>query len=150
LHGRAEGPDCELVQALRQCDGQHLQCLLLVRDDFWMAVTRFLRELEVRLVEGQNSAAADLFDTRHARKVLIAFGQAFGCLPADTAARTAEHERFLDQAVAGLADEGKIVPVRLALFAEMVKGRRWLPATLREVGGMEGIGVTFLEETFST
>ena len=38
--------------------------------------------------------------------------------------------------------------MRLALFAEMVKGKPWTPATLREVGGAAGVGVTFLEETF--
>ena len=54
-------------------------------------------------------------------------------------------KRFLD-----LTQDGKIVSVRLALFAEMVKGKPWTPATLREVGGTEGVGVTFLEETFSS
>ena len=39
--------------------------------------------------------------------------------------------------------------MRLALFAEMVKGKPWTPATLKEVGGTEGVGLTFLEETFS-
>ena len=39
--------------------------------------------------------------------------------------------------------------MRLALFAEMMKGKPWTPATLREVGGTEGVGLTFLEETFS-
>ena len=39
--------------------------------------------------------------------------------------------------------------MRLALFAEMVKSKPWTPATLRAVGGTEGVGVTFLEETFS-
>ena len=39
--------------------------------------------------------------------------------------------------------------MRLALFAEMMKGKPWTPATLKEVGGTEGVGVTFLEETFS-
>ena len=47
-----------------------------------------------------------------------------------------------------------MVPVRLALFAEMVGemvgGRPWTPATLREVGGTEGVGVTFLEKTFNS
>ena len=32
----------------------------------------------------------------------------------------------------------------------MIKGKPWTPATLREVGGTEGVGVTFLEETFSS
>ena len=44
---------------------------------------------------------------------------------------------------------GKIISVRLSLFAEMVKGKAWAPATLKQVGGIEGVGVTFLEETFS-
>ena len=35
------------------------------------------------------------------------------------------------------------------LFAEMVKSRTWSPETLRELGGAEGVGVAFLEETFS-
>ena len=63
---------------------------------------------------------------------------------------SSEHESFLDQSIAGLAQDGKIICVRLALFAEMVKGKPWTSATLREVGGTEGIGSTFLEETFST
>jgi hypothetical protein len=48
-----------------------------------------------------------------------------------------------------LADGGKVICVRLALFAEMVKGKPWTPATLKEAGGTEGVGVTFLEETFA-
>ena len=32
----------------------------------------------------------------------------------------------------------------------MMKGKPWTPATLREVGGTKGVGITFLEETFST
>src|SRR5262249_49626405 len=54
-----------------------------------------------------------------------------------------------DQAVAGLAQDGKVISVRLALFVEMVKSKPWTPATLRQMGGMEGVGVTFLEETFA-
>src|SRR5262249_7609142 len=46
LHARREERHPELVEALRQCDGRHVQAVVLVRDDFWMAVTRFLRELE--------------------------------------------------------------------------------------------------------
>ena len=103
----------------------------------------------VRIVEGHNFATVDLFDPGHARKVLAEFGRAFGRLPANPAELTPEQERFLDQAVAGLAQDGKVISVRLALFAEMVKGKPWTPATLRQVGGTEGVGVTFLEETFS-
>jgi serine/threonine protein kinase/formylglycine-generating enzyme required for sulfatase activity len=146
LHGQSHRSSPELVEALRQCDGGRAQALVMVRDDFWMPVTRFLRDLEVRLVEGHNSLAVDLFDLRHARKVLAAFGRAFGALPEGPPG--AEQERFLDQAVAGLAREEKVISVRLALFAEMVKGKAWTPATLKAVGGTEGIGAAFLEETF--
>jgi formylglycine-generating enzyme required for sulfatase activity len=52
--------------------------------------------------------------------------------------------------VSGLSQEGKVICVRLALFAEMMKGRAWTPATLRKVGGTEGVGITFLEDTFSS
>ena len=55
----------------------------------------------------------------------------------------------MKQAVSGLAQEGKVISVRLALFAEMMKGKAWTPASLKAVGGTEGVGITFLEETFS-
>jgi serine/threonine protein kinase/formylglycine-generating enzyme required for sulfatase activity len=148
LHAKEEG-NTELVQALRQCEGGRVQCVVMVRDDFWMAATRFMRELEIRLVEGQNSAATDLFDLEHAKKVLAAFGRAFGKLPENPSDTSKEQKAFLQQAVVGLAQEGKVISVRLALFAEMVKGKPWKPATLKEVGGTEGVGVAFLEETFS-
>ena len=141
-------PAAELVLALRQCDGARVQCLLMVRDDFWLAMSRFMQALEVRVVEGENSRLADLFDKRHARKVLAALGVAFGALSETT--RTKERDLFLDQAVEGLSQDGKVVPVRLALFAEMVKGKPWTPSALREIGGAEGVGVAFLEETFSS
>jgi eukaryotic-like serine/threonine-protein kinase len=148
LHARRGEENTELVQALRQCDGERVQCLLMVRDDFWMAASRFMEQLEIRIVQGENAAAVDLFDPRHARKVLAALGRAFGTLPAGPDELSKEQEAFLDQAVGGLSEDGKIISVRLALFAEMVKSKPWTPATLKEVGGAEGVGVTFLEETF--
>ncbi len=81
LFARRGEQNTELVAALRQCDGEHVQAVVMVRDDFWMAATRFMRDLEIRLLEGENSAAVDLFDLDHARKVLVAFGRAFGKLP---------------------------------------------------------------------
>ncbi len=149
LHAWRGRDNVELVRALRHCDGGRVQCLVLVRDDFWMAATRFLQELEVRLVEGENCAAVDLFDARHARKVLALFGRAFGTLPGRAAGLSPEQDRFLDQAVKGLAVDGKVIPVRLSVFAEMVKGSEWVPATLKAVGGPEGVGEAFLEQAFS-
>ena len=149
LHARHDFAGTELVAALRQCDGVQVQAVVLVRDDFWLAVSRFLKELEVPLVEGHNSALVDLFDPLHARDVLAEFGRAYGRLPENLADLRPEQQRFLDDAVRGLARDGKVVSVRLALFAEMVKGKPWTKETLRQLGGTEGVGVTFLEETFS-
>jgi eukaryotic-like serine/threonine-protein kinase len=150
LHSKRKQQNTELVQALRQCDGGRVQCIVMVRDDFWLAVSRFLRELEVRLIEGQNSALVDLFDLDHAKKVLAAFGRAFGKLPDNPGEISKAQQEFLNQAVAGLAEDGKVICIRLALFADMMKGKPWNAVTFKEVGGTEGVGVTFLEETFST
>ncbi|HKB03452.1 MAG TPA: protein kinase [Gemmataceae bacterium] len=150
LHAHPADDDPELVRALRHCDGRRVQAVVLVRDDFWLAVSRFLRALEVDLVPGRNVALVDLFDPDHARKVLFAFGRSYGKLPDRAEALTREQDEFLRQAVAGLVRDNKVICVRLALFAEMMKGRPWTPAALKEVGGPGGLGVTFLDDTFSS
>ncbi len=100
-------------------------------------------------MESQNSAAVDLFTIRHPVNVLAAFGRAFGAFPEDANKPSKELKDFFKHSIAGLAEDGKVICVRLALFAEMMKGKAWTPATLKEVGGTKGVGVTFLEETFS-
>ncbi len=149
LHARRNEENAELTSALRQCDGGRVQCIVMVRDDFWLAVSRFMQDLEVCVVEGSNSALVDLFDPRHARKVLTAFGVAFGAIEDAPTRLSKDVKAFVDQAVAGLVEDGKIVCVRLALFAEMMKGKPWTPATLKKAGGTSGVGVAFLEETFA-
>src|SRR6185436_3509063 len=37
LHAHPSPHSEPLVDALRQCDGANVQCLLLVRDDFWLS-----------------------------------------------------------------------------------------------------------------
>jgi eukaryotic-like serine/threonine-protein kinase len=149
LHARRGAEDTQLVAAMRQCDGEHVQALVMVRDDFWSAATRFMKELEMNPVPDQNIAFVDLFDLQHARRVLGAFGAAYGKLPERERERTRDHQAFLDQAINELSQDGKVISVRLALFAEMVKGKPWNPSTLKESGGTEGIGVRFLEEMIS-
>jgi hypothetical protein len=123
LYARRGEEDPELVAALRQCDGEHVQAIVLVRDDFWMAATRFMGDLEIELIQGLNVAAVDLFDPRHARQVLAAFGQAYGTLPRRSGDINRDQDAFLDHAITELAEDGKVICVRLALFAEMVKGK---------------------------
>ena len=149
LHSATDEEHSEVLLGLRQCDGDHLQCLLLVRDDFWMAVTRFMFELEIELDSSRNLAVVDLFDKPHARKVLRLIGQAYGCVT-DAASEdlAAEQTQFIHDAVDALAEDDRVVPIRLSVFAEMIKSRDWRRSTLRELGGVEGVGVRFLEECF--
>jgi serine/threonine protein kinase/formylglycine-generating enzyme required for sulfatase activity len=146
LHTWQADPESELVRALRHCDGQSVQCLLLVRSGFGMSAMRFMQTLEIPVIEGSNYATVDRFNLQHARKVLADFGRAFGRL-AEDGSHTPEQAQFLEQAVQGLAQEGHVVSVRLALFADMFRDKPWDISSLRKVGGAEGIGVAFLEET---
>ena len=135
--------DTTLVEALRQCDGARLQCIVMVRDDFWMAVTRFMQALEIQLLEGLNSHAVDLLPADHARHVLETLGRAYGAI---TDKDKQDHGAFLDEAIGSLAEDSQVVCVRLSLFAEMMKNRPWTLAALRSIGGAAGVGESFLEQ----
>ena len=150
LHGRRQDEPTLLVEALRQCDGGRVQALILVRDDFWMQITRLFKQIDSPLLDGVTAAAVDLFDKDHALAVLAAFGGAYQRLPYDRTQWSAEQQRFLEHAVEALSDDGWITPVRLCIFAEMVKGQPWTPATLREVRGTGGLGTAFLEQVFDS
>jgi formylglycine-generating enzyme required for sulfatase activity len=149
LQAHPAGSDSVLTHALRQCDGKRVQALCLVRDDFWMAVTRFFQALEVPLLEGVNSAAVELPHGAQVRTVLQAYGRACDRFSGPGGAPSPDEARFIEAAAAGLAGpDGLVVPARLSLFAEVVRRRVWTPKTLEELGGVEGIGVRFLEESF--
>ena len=150
LHAHRAEPDAELVKALRQCDGGRLQAIVMLRDDFSMAASRFMRSLDTRIVEGHNFASVDLFDVSHAAKVLTKFGQSFEKLPARNDDLSADERQFVNDVAQGLAHDGKVVSVRLSLFADMIRKNPWTAATLKQVGGTDGIGINFLEETFSS
>jgi serine/threonine protein kinase/formylglycine-generating enzyme required for sulfatase activity len=147
LHANPLPKDSQLVDALRQCDGGNLQAVLMVRDDFFLSVNRVFQELEVRLIEGLNCSMIDLCDFDHSQKVLTLLGRAYGKLGEPI---TPMQEKFLSRAVNDLAENGKVICVQLALFADMMKSRAWIPASLQLVGGVEGVGVAMLEETFNS
>ncbi len=138
-----------LTEALRHCDPQRVQCLLLVRDDFWMSVSQFMHHLEIRIEEGKNAMSLPLFDERHARHVLEAYGRAQGDLPADPAPLSRQNYRFLKEAIKSLSQRGRVICVHLSVFAQMMKNRPWTPQQLRSIGGWEGVGREFLEDVFS-
>jgi serine/threonine protein kinase len=139
-----------LTDALLQCDGANVQAIVMVRDDFWISVSRFLREVDVPILERENSAMVDLFDRDHAAKVLGLFGKAYGKLPDSTKDWNPDQDEFIRQAIQGLSHDDKVISVQIALFADMMKQKPWTTAALQSVGGIEGVGVTFLEEMFGS
>ncbi len=148
LYANMSDANGELARALRQCDGKQVQALLLVRADFWMAIDRFLKVLEIPMTD-KNSMSVELFEQAHARKMLIAMGRAFDKLAWGPIEPGSDAHAFVDQAVDNLSENGEVVPVRLVLFAEMMRRRPWTLETLEALGGVEGVGVKFLEESFS-
>lgn len=144
--GSSSLPEGELLDSLRQCDGQRLQTLLLVRDDFWPQLLRLMDRLEIPLQSQWNTVAVELFETAHARQVLTRFGQALGALPPTVPDFTPAQHAFLDLAIESLADQGRVICVRLALFADLMRSRPWTPAALQTVGGPQGLAITYLSE----
>ncbi len=147
LHSCTNYAEQELTEALRHCDSQRVQCLLLVRDDFWMSVSQLMRCLEQRIEEGKNAYSLPLFDERHARYVLEAYGRANQDLPRDERL-SRNQKQFVRSAVDTLSKNGKVICVHLAVFAAMMKGRDWTVQRLKSMGGWEGIGREFLNEIF--
>lgn len=146
-------PDCNrqsLTKALRQCDGEFLQCVLMVRDDFWMGVTRLMQALDLAIAENVNATAVDLFNTQHARHVLAKFGAAYGKLPPSIEQLSPSQERFLDAGVEYLSSDGRVICVQLALLTEMLKNRAWEKTAGVFSDGGVGIGMRFFEETFDS
>lgn len=150
LYSHQQCVGSELGDALRQCDGQRVQAILLVRDDYWTPTSEFFRTLDVRLAEDKNCQRVNRFERAHARKVLVLFGQAYEALPKCHSQLSPDHEAFLDLAIDALAEDGKVVGVRLTVFVELMKGRAWVPQTIAQMGGVQGVGKAFFEESFAS
>ncbi|MEZ6138067.1 MAG: SUMF1/EgtB/PvdO family nonheme iron enzyme [Pirellulaceae bacterium] len=150
LFGHSDFEREPLAGALRQCDGAKVQCVLMVRDDFWMGISRLMRALDIPISENFNAAAVDLFDLRHTRHVLVKFGQAFGRLPAEQSELTSEQCKFLEAAVKYLDLGGRVVCVHLALLAEMMKNREWNDPSIFAKENSSGLGMRFLDDVFES
>ena len=137
----------ELVAALRHCDGHHVQAILMVRDEFGMMAARLLYELDVRVEQGNNFATVTTFPSRHARMTLARFGQALGQLPESITECSQEQQAFLDSAIDLISEQGRVMPVKLALFTEIMKDRTWDAHSMAGIA-QRGLGVAFLEQNF--
>ena len=145
LHAKSGIENTELVDAVGQCDGGHVQTIVLVRDDFWTAMTRFSTQTRVKFDRDSNSYFVDLFHQPHGEKVLTAFGQACGRVKHPV---TPDQQEFIQLAASSLALNGMILPVRLALCFLVFQGREWTTQTLKDIGGVENIEVEFFKKIF--
>ncbi len=141
--------DAEWVSALQCCDGERVQALLLMRDEYLPATISLLEELgrDFKFDTDRNARRYDAFTRGHAREILVAYGRGSKQIQANP---SPEQERFLKAALEGLQSYGRYLPVRLALFAQVFQERSWTRKELELVGGVEGIVVRFLEETFES
>lgn len=140
------GP-CDLIDALRQCDGQRVQALFVVRDDFWLATSQFMHQLEVELHTATNCACVEAFDLNHAEQVLIKLGRAYHRLPPEPESLSEVETTFISQALGLLTSGSTVEPVLLTVFAELFKARPWDPRQLKDLGGAAGLGVRFLDDS---
>lgn len=147
LHTTKNYLDSELTEALRQCSASSAQVILLIRDDFWLSASEFLNFLEQRIDENQNAMALPLFDKRHARKILEAYGRKLGCLP-ETGNLSKQQSNFIKTAVDMIASRESVLCVRLVVFAETMKSRPWNVSELTQLGGWEGVGQEFITSIF--
>ncbi|MDB4354112.1 serine/threonine-protein kinase, partial [Akkermansiaceae bacterium] len=93
-----------LVKALRQCDGERIQALITVRDEFWRPVSRLMRELDVPMQQGKNMALIEPFDLGHGERLLEWFGQDLGALENPPRRK---QKSFLKQAIALASESGR-------------------------------------------
>lgn len=148
LHAHSDDDGNELVHALRHCDGRRVQVLLCIRDGFMVSLRRFLLALDAELDTARNYAIIDLFDKKHAEAVLERFGR--GCNRLDTVTDS-QQRQFLHSAVELLAGpDNRVVCVQLVVLAAMMSKHPWTTAELRRLGGLDGIGVRFMEDSFAS
>ena len=149
LRANSRQSGSQLALALRHCQADRLQAILVVREEDWSPAQEFMQQLDVPLNTAVNDQHLPLFTLSHARQVLGYFGQYHQRLPQDRAAWTEQHHGFLQKAAEHLAADGGVVPIRIAIFAELLRDQEWTLEELQRQGGAAGIGLRFLEQQFS-
>ena len=119
---------------------------MLVRDDFWMSATQFMAKLDLKVQDGVNALGIPLFDRKHARRVLTAYGIANEAFDGEI---TPKQKIFVASAVDEISDHGRVIPIHLALFSQMMDSDSWDEEQLKKMGGWKGLGVHFLNSIFA-
>lgn len=138
-----------LGEWLRECEGGRLQCLLVVRDDAWVTVSRLLHDLDIPLSTSGNAALLDGLDPLCARQTLAALGRGYGALPSGERALTSDQCAFLDEAIDGLSENGLVRPRRLAWFAHVMRRRCWSLSSLPRSLGDQELTTEYLQAAFA-
>lgn len=147
LHGCEFDLGNELVQALRQCDGKSIQALLIVRDDFWIELSRFMQTVEEPLREHENMLAVEPFSPDHACAVLHRLGNSLNGATTSPAEQLIR-DKFVRKAIELIQRDGKVAPVRLALFMEMTKELPWNIEQIRHFENFRTLGRTYIKQRF--
>jgi len=134
-----------LTKALRQCDGNRIQALITLRDEFWRPVSQLMRELDAPMRQGENIALVEPFDQAHGRRVLESLGRGLGCLHGELKRNQIS---FLDQAIELASDGRKVSPLRLSLMAQIFEKREWTPESLSGIKTTEDLGSVYLDHAF--
>ena len=134
-----------LTKALRQCDGNRIQALITLRDEFWRPVSQLMRELDAPMRQGENIALVEPFDQAHGRRVLESLGRGLGCLDSEL---KRNQGAFLDQAIDLASDGRKVSPLRLSLMAQIFEKREWIPESLSGIKTTEDLGSVYLDHAF--
>ncbi len=138
----------QLAAALRYCDGEVLQAILVVRDGSWIAATEFLRMVDCGVEQWKNARAIELLDRHHSRRLLEVAGRSYGSLPPNPEMIDEAAASFVAQAIDEMSDRGRVLPIQLAMFVKMAKLQRWHPETLRSAGGVQGAYVSYFQDLF--
>lgn len=146
LHSHPEIRDAEFTAAMRQCDGVRVQCLLLVRDEFFTPAMRFLTEIGVEPDRSRNAMLVDLFELDHARRVLLSLGRSLGVLPLLDDELTEEQHGFLDEVLRLLRHNNRVVPAQLAMFVEYLRDKPWSEKSLASLGDERSPAVACLDD----
>lgn len=160
LHGNLESAETELVRTLRQCDGDRVQTLLVVRDDFWLATSRLMQAIEVPIIEGNNSRLLEPFDEKHLRRLATAWyrtvngtADAVAQRPSlDEAAgiEPAAADEFADAVVGLLATETTLsrAPLHLAMLVMLLGRERWTADRVRSFRSVAVMQQLYLRRWF--
>jgi serine/threonine protein kinase len=138
--------DC--ADALRQCDGENLQALIIIRDEYWTQTVEFMHRVACSVEQWKNARPIELFDRHHATRLLESIGRSYGSLPPEPEPISGSQKAFIEQAVAEMAEGGRVIPIQLAMFAKTAKLHRWHPDTLQFLGGIQGAFVGYIQDHF--